>query len=31
MNQNDPKTASLMRSLAKNLQLPTKKIFSSAD
>jgi len=30
MSQNDPKTASLMTS-QKNLQLPTKKFFSSAD
>jgi len=27
MSQNDPKTTSLMTSLTKNLQHPTKKIF----
>jgi len=31
MGQNDPKTTSLMTSLTKNPQPPTKKIFSSAD
>jgi len=31
MSQHDPKTTSLMTSLTKNLQPPTKKIFSSAN
>jgi len=31
MNQNDPKTTSLMTSLTKNPQPPTKNFFSSAD
>jgi len=30
MSQNDPKTTSLMTSVTKNLQPPTKKFFSSA-
>jgi len=30
MSQNDPKTTSLMMSVTKNPQLPTKKIFLSA-
>jgi len=30
MSQNGPKTTSLMTSLTKNLQPPTKKFFSSA-
>jgi len=31
MSQNDPKTASLMTSVTKNPQPPTKKIFLRAD
>jgi len=31
MSQNGPKSTSLMTSLTKNLQPPTKKSFSSAD
>jgi len=31
MSQNDKKTTSLMTSLIKNPQSPTKKFFSSAD
>jgi len=31
MSQNDPKTTSLMTSLTKNPQPPTKKFFVSAD
>jgi len=31
MNQNDPKTTSLMMSLTKTLQPSTKKFFSSAN
>jgi len=31
MRQNCPETTSLMTSLTKNPELPTKKIFSSAD
>jgi len=30
MSQNDPKTTSLMTSVTKNLQPPTKKLFSGA-